>query len=243
MGFLKLFSRISDTGRPGVEGPPTGSLAISRAGCIVASTLSSDLPTETLVKIGRTALHAFAAARRIKAPLNRIVTHYEGMTIVAVELRGGALVFLNPTGSGRRTIHLPPMSNPNLDDFILYVETYIECWKQFNHYLNVARQGEVAPEDETQFLEIKSLITQGLEVIAATVERGGLKKDEVTAIVSAVPSLRYLKENERAIAGLEGQWHKVYVSMQSLLGRLKVQQQKEDGASSSLWGSLFGRER
>ncbi len=239
MGFLKLFSKPSAGGRPKVEGPPTGSLVVTRAGAVVASTLTSTLGEETLIQIGRTVLHAFAAARRIRSPLTRLVTRYGEMEIIAVDLRGGALIFLNPTGCRRAAVTLPAMSNPDLDDFILYLETYIECWKQFNHYLNLARQRSFTEEDEAQFLEIKSLITQGLEVILATVENGGPRKEEVTTVTNAVPSLRHLAENDRAISGIESQWHKTYLTMQSLLGRLKVQQQKEEEGGPSIWGSLF----
>lgn len=241
MGILKIFSKGTGQAAPSVGGPPSGSLAVNRAGNIVASTLSSSLPRATVEQIGRTALHAFAAARKINAPLFELVSEFEGIKIVAVELRGGALVFLNPGGRMTAAIHLPAMSNPTLDDFILYLETYIECWKQFNHYVNLARQKKFTQEDEGQFLEIKSLVTQGLEVILAAVEQGGPRKDEVMALINGVPSIRYLAEHENSIASVESQWHKIFLTMQSLLGRLKVQQQKQEGEWS--WASLLGRDR
>ena len=40
-----------------------------------------------------------------------------------------------------------------------------------------------------------------------------------------------------AVGTVEAQWHKVYLSLQSLLGQLKVQQSKaEKGAGWSLFG-------
>ncbi len=246
MGLLKIFSK-SGTGAgtgapmPRIDGPPTGAVAINRAGKIVACTLPGSVPRETLEQIGRCALRAFAAARKIQTPLTRLETHYRETRMVAIELHGGALVFLNPGGSPLTSITLPAMSNPTLDDFILYLETYIECWKQFNHYINLARQKNFSAQEEAQFLEVKSLVAQGLEVLSAAVEQGCPRKDEVMALINGAPSIRYLAEHESSIGTVESQWHRIFLTLQSLLGRLKVQQQKQEGEWS--WGSLFGRER
>ena len=242
MGLLKIFSKGGgEAPLPNIGGPPSGALAVNRAGTILACTLPSSIPRETIKQIGKTALHAFAAARKIHAPLTTLETHYREIKILAIELRGGALVFLNPGSAAKTVITLPAMSNPTLDDFILYLETYIECWKQFNHYVGLGRQKNFSQEGESQFLEIKSLITQGLEVIQGAVEQGGPRKEEVLALINGAPSIRYLAEHENSIAAVESQWHRVFLTLQSLLGRLKVQQQKQEGEWS--WGSLFGRER
>jgi len=241
MGLLKIFSRSGGTPAPKISGPPTGTVAVNRAGTILASTLPSSVPRETVEQIGRTALHAFAAARKIRAPLATLEASYHEIKFLAVELRGGALVFLNPGGAPSAAITLPAMSNPTLDDFILYLETYIECWKQFNHYVNLGRQKNFTPEEEAQFLEIKSLITQGLEVIHSAVEQGAPRKEEVMALINGAPSIRYLSEHENSVGAVESQWHRIFLTLQSLLGRLKVQQQKQEGEWK--WGSLFGREK
>lgn len=241
MGFLTQFS---DTRRGGSEPQQaaflSGALVVNRAGQVVATTLPSAIPREVIDQIGRIALGAFAGARKINAPLTQLITQFEGLKIVSVELRGGALIFLNPRlyNRGQTSLALPAMSNPTLDDFILYLETYIECWKQFNHYVNLARQKNFTPEDEAQFLEIKSLIMQGLEVISAAVEKDGLNKFEISSLVESAQSLRHLADHDRSITLVESQWHKGFLSLQSLLGRFKVRHQKQEGEWS--WGSLFG---
>jgi len=240
MGFLNLFSKSAP--EAAVEGPLTGSLAVNRAGKIVATTLSSQLAPALLTQIGRTALHAFAAARRIQTPLTELVTRYGDQRITAIELRGGALIFINPGRQPPTLTSLPAMGTPDLDDFILYLETYIECWKQFNHYINLAHDGgsQYGDEDEARFLEVKSLITQGLEVILATVESGAPRKEEVLNVINSVPSIRSLAARGSQITAVESQWHKIYLSLQSLLGRLKVQQQKAQEGGWNL-GTLFNR--
>ncbi len=134
------------------------------------------------------------------------------------------------------------MSNKKLDQLILQMENYLECWKQFNHYLNLARSKKFEAEDESQFLEVKSVITQELELILSAIEAGTPNKQDVHALIASAPSIRYLSEmNEGSLRGLENQWHKLYISWQSLLGQLKVQQRELE--SKSIWGSLFGRKK
>jgi len=54
------------------------------------------------------------------------------------------------------------MSKSNIEPLILRLESYLECWKQFNTFMSMARTKKFSQEDESQFLEIKSVITQEL---------------------------------------------------------------------------------
>jgi hypothetical protein len=132
------------------------------------------------------------------------------------------------------------MNYKNLDEFILHLETHIECWKQFNYYVNLARDKKFTAEDETQFLDLKSLITQGAETLHPNEVKGGLRKEEVIALFAGAPSLRYLADMSDSIPTVEGQWHRIYLHLQSLLGQLKVQQNKHTEKPATGW-SLFGR--
>ena len=237
MGILKLFSRQAAT--QALECPPTGAVVINRAGSIVASTLPSTVSRALVEQIGKTALRVVAAGRKINAPFSDLVVRFSGLTLTVRELRGGALVFLRPDVPPQAYLNLPAMSTNTLDEFLLYLETYIECWKQFNHYVNLARGGKFTPEDEAQFLEVKSLVAQGLEAVIAAVEQGAPRKEEVMTLINGAPSIRYLVEHENNITIVESQWHKTFLILQSLLGRLKVHRQKQEGEWS--WGSLFGK--
>ena len=130
------------------------------------------------------------------------------------------------------------MSAVKLDDLIAQMENYLECWKQFNQYLAQARAKKFEAEDETQFLEIKSVLTQELELILASVQVENPSKDDILGLISGAPSVRYLSElNENALRNLENQWHKIYIAFQSLLGQLKVQQRQT--GKKWLFGSFF----
>ena len=237
MGLLKPFTRSQKA--PALDRLPSGCYTVHRGGELVASTLPSSFSRATMSEIGKAVMEAFHSAQAATLPLTDLHLKYSGVTITAREMRGGALVFLQPATLHLPHAHtLPAMHYKNLDEFILHLENYIECWKQFNHYVNLARDKKFAREDETQFLEIKSVIAQGLEAIIASTDKGGPKKDEVHALFSNAPSLRYLADAPESIPTVEGQWHKVYLGLQSLLGQLKVQQNKAEKGSG--W-SLFGR--
>ena len=132
------------------------------------------------------------------------------------------------------------MSAVKLDDLISQMENYLECWKQFNQYLAQARAKKFEPEDETQFLEIKSVLTQELELILASVQVESPSKDDIVGLIAGAPSVRYMSElSDNALRNLENQWHKIYIGWHSILGQLKVRQHADENKSSL--GSIFGK--
>ncbi len=132
------------------------------------------------------------------------------------------------------------MDKKKLDQLILQLESYLECWKQFNHYVSLARSKKFEQEDENQFLEVKSVITQELEMILSSIESGAPSKEDVHALIGNAPSIRFVSElSDGSLRGLENQWHRVYIAWQSILGQLKVQQKVLQ--SKSGWSRLFGR--
>ena len=134
------------------------------------------------------------------------------------------------------------MHNKKLDELIAQLENYLECWKQFNFFVNLARTKKFTAEDENQFLEVKAIIVQELELITAAVECQSPTREEVHALISSAPSIRYLSEsNEGNLRGLENHWHKVYVGFQAILGQLKVQQRQFE--SRTIFSSMFGRRK
>ena len=131
------------------------------------------------------------------------------------------------------------MSNKKLEPLIQQMENYLECWKQFNQFINLARAKKFNAEDESQFLEVKSVLIQELEVILATVEVTSPTKEEVHAVIGNAPSLRFLSEvSDGALRNLENQWHKIYIGWHSILGQLKVRERAE--ADKSAFAGLFG---
>ena len=132
------------------------------------------------------------------------------------------------------------MNKANVDQLILRMESYLECWKQYNNFMGMARAKRFSQEDENQFLEIKSVITQELELILSSIDCGPVSRDDVHALIASAPSIRFLSEmNDNGLRGVESQWHKLFISLQSILGQLKVRQGQIE--SKSLMKSWFGK--
>jgi hypothetical protein len=132
------------------------------------------------------------------------------------------------------------MRNKKLDQLICQLESHLECWKQFNYYVNLARSKKFSNEDDNQFLEIKSVLTQELEMILSAVEGPTPSREDVHTLLSGAPSIRYVSElNDGALRALENQWHRVYISWQSLLGQLKAKMRQDE--PQSVLASFFSR--
>ena len=128
------------------------------------------------------------------------------------------------------------MNPKGINHLISQIESHVECWKQFIHFIEVARSKKFGPADENQFLEIKSVIVQELEMIFAAIEVASPNKEDIISLIDRVPSLRYLGGvSEGEVRGIENSWHKIYIRWHAILGQLKVKQR--EGTSKAFWGS------
>ena len=134
------------------------------------------------------------------------------------------------------------MDKKTLDQLVSQLENFVECWKQFNTYVALARTKKFTQDDEIQFLEIKSVIIQELEMILGSIAEGGPDKQEVHALICAAPSIRYMSElQEGSLRAIETNWHKIFLGIQALVGQLKVAQ--KNAANVSIWSSMFGKKK
>ena len=139
------------------------------------------------------------------------------------------------------------------------MENYLECWKQFNSFVNLGaaaycslgavrvasrlRTKKFNAEDDGHFLETKSVIVQELELILSAIEVASPTKDEIHSLIGNAPSLRYLSEmSEGALRNLENSWHKIYIGWHAILGQLKVRQRQEE-AQTGFVASMFARKK
>jgi hypothetical protein len=127
------------------------------------------------------------------------------------------------------------MTSKEINQLVTQIETHIECWKQFNHFINTARAKKFTAADDNHFLEIKSIIVQELELIYAALDIQQPGREEIHALVGSAPSLKFLADmNEAGLRGLETQWHKIYIAWHAVLGQLKVKQLAEE--NKAFWG-------
>jgi hypothetical protein len=131
-------------------------------------------------------------------------------------------------------------TSKKVESLIAQMENYLECWKQFNHFVSIARCKKFSAEDENQFLEVKSVLVQELELIMASVDMSSPSRQEVHDLMGSAPSLRYLSEmNDGVLRNLENSWHKIYLGWHAILGQLKVRQRGEETKSG--FSSMFSK--
>jgi hypothetical protein len=127
-----------------------------------------------------------------------------------------------------------------VDELVSQLENHIECLKQFNQFLVMARSEKFNDDDEVQFLEIKSGLAQELEMILGSIEEGAPPRDEIHDLIANAPSLKYLAAlNESSQRTMENNWHKLFLDWQAILGKLKVAQQQAP-KSKGFFSRLFG---
>ena len=133
------------------------------------------------------------------------------------------------------------MNSAHLDQIIIRLESFVECWKQLNHFMTLARARKCSQEDEAQFLELKSVLAQELELILSGIDCSPIGREDVHAVITASPSIRFLGEmSDGALRNLENQWHKLFIGFQAILGQLKVRQQQIESKS---WVSSWFKRR
>jgi hypothetical protein len=130
---------------------------------------------------------------------------------------------------------------PKLEQIVSQIETHLEFWKQFQCFLSLGRGKKFSSEEEAQFLEVKTAIVQESEFLFASIECSSPTRDEVLSLMSSAPSLHFLSvSNTGTLLAIENQWHKMFISWQSLLGQLKARQQRGEPRS---FLSLFSRSK
>jgi hypothetical protein len=119
------------------------------------------------------------------------------------------------------------------DAVVVWVENHLESWRQITHFVSVARGKRFGRVDEDQFLELKGVIVQELEMILAAGECSAPGKEEVHEMMNNIPSLRYLSQlNDGALRKLEHQWHLIYIAWHASLGQLKIKHRTNESRFS-----------
>lgn len=96
MGLLSLFSK---PGSANVQRLPTGTLTVDRQGDLVMSTVSSSYPEASLREIANVVLALFREARGANLQLTELTLDFASLRVTAREMRGGAIIFLNPVST------------------------------------------------------------------------------------------------------------------------------------------------
>jgi hypothetical protein len=92
MGLLDRFKSKTEAS----AALPSGSFTVDRDGTVLVSTIATRFSPAMLQEIAQTMLRNFAEARKADLSLSELNVKFGAMDIRAVEMRGGAMIFLSP---------------------------------------------------------------------------------------------------------------------------------------------------
>lgn len=125
------------------------------------------------------------------------------------------------------------MRDRQLEKNIRRLEELVEKWKQLSQFLDRGFQQNFVPEDEGTFLELKSEIARGYEMLMTLLASVADREDRALRLLNSVTSLQAMKDlaegQDRRIAT---EWHHTFLSWQALLGRLRGRQAQLAAMSS-----------
>jgi hypothetical protein len=79
---------------------PSGCFTVDRTGRILSSTLPQSFPSAEAQRIAHMVIAAFQTAARAHLVFTEFQVKYSALTLIARELKGGALIFLTPHARG-----------------------------------------------------------------------------------------------------------------------------------------------
>jgi hypothetical protein len=133
------------------------------------------------------------------------------------------------------------MRDRRLERQVEALDDFIERWQKLSAIFRRAQQRQSPTgEQEAEFLLLKGELAQDYESLMTETGAEREPGDPTAEVLAAVPSLQRLNElGEAELRVLEAAWHRSYLQMQGLLGRLKAR--KLQLASVSVVGYYIGR--
>jgi hypothetical protein len=126
------------------------------------------------------------------------------------------------------------MRDRNLERNIERVEEFVELWKQLSGFLDRGFKGDAfSAEEEGAFLDLKIKIAQQHQVLVTLLGSQVEHDDRAMRLLNTVPSLASFGELAEGMGKrIANEWHSTFISLQSLLGRLKGQRARLSAVSS-----------
>jgi hypothetical protein len=90
MGFL------TKSPKPDLKRLPSGTFTVDAHGQVVSSTVPQSVPAALLREIGLQIVGVFHGARQAQVSFSELIVQYAAFKITAREMRGGAIIFLQP---------------------------------------------------------------------------------------------------------------------------------------------------
>lgn len=114
------------------------------------------------------------------------------------------------------------MRDKKLEYQITQLESFITLWKKFYDLFNKARTGQLTPQDETDFFEIKTSLAKNYNVILASL---GLEDDKDSKGLEILTQFVNLQDAQNVTDGIARRiasiWNSKYIDFEKILGELE----------------------
>ena len=133
------------------------------------------------------------------------------------------------------------MRDRRLERQVESLDDFIERWQKLSGIFQHAQQRPSPTEaQESEFLLLKGELAQDYESLMTETAAGRDPGDQTAEVLAAAASLHRLNElGDAELRVLQAAWHRSYLHLQGLLGRLKAR--KLQLASVSVVGYYIGR--
>jgi len=117
----------------------------------------------------------------------------------------------------------------NSKESIARTKEFLELWVKFNQiYKDAMGKATITPEEETAFLETKSIIARKFQALADSLSIDRFTMDRTYDVISQILSLKSISTlSEQALKKIENDWHEAYISLNRLLGHLEAQKENK----------------
>lgn len=110
-----------------------------------------------------------------------------------------------------------------LEKKISSLQDFIKLWVDFKNFLE-EREGKesLSPEEEREFLEIKSRIARQYQGLVDTLKEDLRGEESIISILSHAPNLKQLvADSGMQLRKIKNDWHESFIFLNTVLGRLE----------------------
>lgn len=119
------------------------------------------------------------------------------------------------------------MIDRNLESKIKHLKEFMQLWIKFHDmYKSAINRETITPEDESAFLETKSLIARKYQALKDYLDVGSSYDDRTFDVISQLLSLKSVAAiSDLSLHKIENDWHSSYIVLNKLLGELEGRQE------------------
>lgn len=115
------------------------------------------------------------------------------------------------------------MIDKELEKKIRQTKEFMQLWVKFHEmYKSALKQDSISPQEESDFLETKSLIARKYQVLKSLFGAGDHYDDRTFDVISQILSLKGVSSiSDISLTKIENDWHNSYILLNRLLGDLE----------------------